>query len=81
MPDNDALNKLFESFGRLDGKMDGLFATLQSHITRHDADHDDHETRLTSLERLQWKMMGAAAVIAAIVGPGVTKILGAAFNE
>jgi hypothetical protein len=81
MPDNDALNKLFESFGRIDGKMDGLFAALQAHITRQGDNHKDHESRISALERLQWKMMGAAAAIAAIIGPGASALIGAVFRE
>jgi hypothetical protein len=80
MPDNDALNKLFESFGRIDGKMDGLFAALQSHVARQDDNHKDHDARITALEQLQWKMMGAAAAIAAVIGPGASALIGAIFR-
>lgn len=55
---------LLVMLARVEGKIDGIAATL----ARHDLDLDDHETRIRVLEASRWKWAGAAAAIGAASG-------------
>ncbi|WP_322996969.1 hypothetical protein [Castellaniella sp.] len=56
-PDPNALHR---DFGRLEGKVDAIHATAQ----RIEACLSDQEDRIAALERRQWHITGAAAVLA-----------------
>ncbi len=62
MKDNAELSSIQRVLGRIEGKIDGIDARLQSGSVRMDKIED----RVANNERRVWKMAGATGVIAAI---------------
>ena len=57
-------SKMFLLLGEIRGDIKSLVKSAQDQSNRL----DQHSARLTTLERFQWKLMGAAAVISFAVG-------------
>lgn len=59
-PDDSPARALHRDFGRLEGKVDAIHTTAQRIETSLNAQDD----RISALERKQWHVTGAAAVLA-----------------
>ena len=54
------------ALGRVEGKIDLILSELTTANARYDRRHNDHETRLISLEHLRWHAAGAIAMLTAL---------------
>lgn len=54
-------NSLVFTVGEMSGKLDHLIATLTPQLL-------DHDTRLSSVESFQWKIVGAGSILVFILG-------------
>jgi len=73
--------------GRIDGKLTALIDAFGLHrvetdrrFEKHEAVHDDHNERLSNLERFRWLAVGICSLIASVAGMAltafITKVLG-----
>lgn len=56
--------------GRLDGKMDAVLQRMEA----NDKHRDEHEERITSLEKWRAYVLGIAAIVSALIATFSTKL-------
>lgn len=77
----------FLLLGQIDGKLTALVESFGHHraetdrrFEKHEAVHEDHDGRLSNLERFKWLAVGLASAAASVVGAIFTAILGSIFK-
>lgn len=67
---NQPSPELLILLGRLDGKMDAVLQRMEV----NDKNHDEHEERITSLEKWRAYVLGIAAIVSALIATFSTKL-------
>ena len=62
------------SGGAMDTNERDMLIRMETKLDVVLAGHTDHESRLRRLERVQWKMSGAASVIGGLIAAGITHV-------
>ncbi|PXA70416.1 hypothetical protein DMC25_27085 [Caulobacter sp. D4A] len=73
----------FLLLGQIDGKLTALVESFGQHreatdrrFEKHEVTHEDHDKRLSALERFRWLAVGLASIAASAVGAVFTAFLG-----